>query len=232
MTDLSLIFPFYRNCSMLAHQYATWAAYPDDLKARIEIILVDDGSPEPASEVERPEGLPPLRIYRHLEDRPWCQHAARNRGAWEAEGRWLFLSDIDHVLPAGSLRRILEAPHPMKFRRLDAPDLVPKMKNGQEHPHPNTFLIQREHYLRERGYDEALNGIYGTDGEFVRKLGPLPVSDISVVRYAREVIADASTATLDRDSYRDKARQRWIGKDKKERGALPDILTIPCERVL
>lgn len=232
MTELSLIFPFYRNCSMLAHQYATWAAYPPDLKARIETILVDDGSPEPAIEVERPEGLPPLRIYRHLEDRPWCQHAARNRGAWEAEGEWLFLSDIDHVLPAESLRRILDAPRPMKFRRLDAPDLQPKMKNGQEHPHPNTFLVERDHYWQVGGYDEALNGIYATDGEFVRKLGVLPVSGIPIVRYAREVIADASTSTLDRDSYRDKPRQKAIWKDKEAKGLPPDSLTIPCERVL
>lgn len=232
MTDLSLIFPFYRNPTMLAHQYATWAAYPDGLKARIEIILVDDGSPEPAIDVERPEGLPRLRIYRHLEDRPWCQHAARNRGAWEAEGEWLFVSDIDHVLPADSLRRILDAPRPMKFRRLDAPDFEPKMKNGQEHPHPNTFLVTRAQYRQERGYDEALNGIYGTDGEFVRRLGPLPVSDIAIIRYAREVIADASTSTLDRDGYRDKARQRDIWKRKAEAGEPPDILTVPCERVL
>lgn len=232
MTELSLIFPYYRNPGMLAHQYATWAAYPDEIKARIEIIVVDDGSPEPAIEVDRPEGLPPLRIYRHLEDRPWCQHAARNRGAWEAEGRWLFLSDMDHVLPADSLRWILEDPCPMKFRRLDAPDLRPKIKNGQEHPHPNTFLIQRDQYRRVGGYDEALNGIYGTDGEFVRKLGPLPVSEIPVIRYAREVIPDASTATLDRDAHRNKPRQKAIWKEKEAKGLPPDILTIPCERVL
>lgn len=232
MTELSLIYPYYRNSGMLAHQYATWAAYPDDLKARIEIILVDDGSPEPALDVERPADLPRLRIYRHLEDRPWYQHAARNRGAWEADGEWLFVSDIDHVLPAESLRRILDAPRPMKFRRLDAPDLEPKMKNGQEHPHPNTFLIPRAQYRQERGYDEALNGLYGTDGEFVRKLGPLPASDIPIIRYAREVIADASTATIDRDGYRDKARQRAICKEKQAKNLPPDILTVPCERVL
>jgi hypothetical protein len=108
MRRLSIVMPYYMNPGMLAHQYETWAAYPADLKERVDIVIVDDGSPvSPAADVPRPEGLPPLGIFRVLEDRPWHQHGARNLGAFVAKGPWLLLTDMDHVLPAESLARLL-----------------------------------------------------------------------------------------------------------------------------
>jgi hypothetical protein len=47
--------PYYRNPAMLSEQYRIWAGYPEDLKEQIEIVLVDDGSPEPAIDVPRPD---------------------------------------------------------------------------------------------------------------------------------------------------------------------------------
>lgn len=242
MTDLSIISAYYRNPMMLAHQYATWAAYPDDLKARIEIIIVDDGSPEPATEVERPEGLPALRIYRHIEDRMWWQHAARNRGAHHAAGDWLLLTDIDHVLPEASLGRLLKRMAEQKgppayytFHRLDAPDLRPKLKNGREHPHPNTFCMPASLYEQIGGYDERFCGIYGTDAMFRRSAQAsareIHLRDVPVVRYDREVIEDASTR-VERDDWRDHARRKAIQREVEKHQLRPLTLTLDAERVL
>lgn len=217
-TKMSLCYTFYRNPGMLAEQYRVWAAYPDELKACIEVVLCDDGSPEPAVDVPRPAGLPPLRIYRIDPDRPWNQHSARNVAAEEAGGKWLFMSDMDHVLPEEGLRQLLELKDEGKvyqFRRLDAPHNRPKVyDNGEPHPHPNTFALTRDLYKRVGGYDDRLSGVYGTDSVFRRcsqaLAGPWVKTEIPIVRYDRAVIADASTHTLDRDAYRNKELKRHI----------------------
>lgn len=239
---LSLVYPYYRNPTMLAAQFRVWAGYADAAKAQIEIVVVDDGSPdtEAAATVSRPDGLPPFRLYRVLEDRPWHQHGARNLGAREAAGNWLFLSDMDHVLPADSLTKLLALPdldRVYTFARLDAPDLTPKLLHGRPHPHPNTFCLKKARYWSIGGYDEDLTG-YGTDWAFRQQLGETThLSDVPVIRYPREVIADASTRSgaTDPKAFRDAARRtnecRQIVRRKQAAGLPPKVLDFPWERV-
>lgn len=68
---------------------------PDD----VELVLVDDGSTPPLKEFLRYDHRPKnLRILRHDIDAEWTQPAARNLGAREAQGEFLILSDIDHIV--------------------------------------------------------------------------------------------------------------------------------------
>lgn len=242
---LSFVLAYYRNPQMLAEQFRVWAGYPATLKAQIEIVLVDDGSPEPASDVPRPDGLPALRIYRVLEDRPWHQHGARNLGAHVAQGSWLFLTDMDHVLPAESLARLIPQLNYdviYTFHRLNAPDLAPKRDaRGALHPHCNTFALSKARYWRVGGYDEDCVG-YGTDGFFRKRLyadGPaVLLPDVPIVRYPREVIADASGSApgIDPKVWRDDARRttenRTVLQHKAAHGLGPTTLNFPWERVL
>lgn len=239
MTRLSLVMPYYRNPGMLAHQYAVWADYPAPVKTQIEIVLVDDGSPDPAMDVPRPAGLPSLRIFRVLEDRLWHQHGARNLGAHQAAGPWLLMTDMDHVVPAESLAQLLSIVTAARdsfftFHRLDAPDLTPKLLHGQPHPHQNTFAVRKTRYWAAGGYDEDLCGFYGTDGYFLQRLVRgaeiTHLTDVPVVRYSRDVIPDASTRA-DREAGRRRGERQAV-LSRRQQGAPTPVLQFPWARVL
>lgn len=243
MKSLSLVMPYYENPGMLAAQYALWREYPQDLKEHLEILVVDDGSPEgPAVDVARPEGLPKLCIYRVLEDRPWHQHAARNLGAKMATGQWLLMTDMDHMVPSGTLKILMAQINKARvylFPRLDAPHLTPTMgRDGYPKPHPNTFALTRALYWEVGGYDEEFCGIYGTDGLFRARLFANTVgvmlTNAPIIRYPREVIADASTRTLPRKEGREPGEKRAILDRKTAQGRANQITTLnfPWTQVL
>ncbi len=243
---LTLVMPYYDNAAMLALQYAGWSAWPAALKAGIEIILVDDGSPDsPARDVARPEGLPKLAIYRVTEDRPWHQHAARNLGAYLAETQWLLLTDMDHVLTEQDARALMKRMHKLDeemvytLSRVEADTgLVTIGTNGRPKPHPNSFVMTRDLYWRIGGYDEDYCGIYGTDGLFkqrafhVGRRGHL--KHVALTRYWRDLVPDASTTTLPRKEGREPGAKEAVARAKWERGEehVVKVLQFPWERVL
>lgn len=244
MPTLSIVLPFYSNPIMLARQYAEWSTYPAVLRPYVEAVIVDDASPDGAAvDVPFHEIVPfPLRIYRVMEDIAWHQHGARNLGAQEAAGDWLYLGDMDHLIPAETMAamvRLCNYEAIYTFGRVDAPDLGPTMKNGLAHPHMNTFLMPRSAFWRIGGYDEDLTG-YGTDGFFRARLksAGVPIThrdDIRIVRYPREVIPDASTRTLPRKEGRPaghKAQMKALADRKTRAGQPPTVIDFAWERVL
>jgi hypothetical protein len=80
VNDFTLVVPYYRNPEMLRAQAALWRAYPPGVR----IIVVDDGSPEPAAPIlaevmgEAPGDV--LQCYRIAVDIPWNRGGARNLG--------------------------------------------------------------------------------------------------------------------------------------------------------
>lgn len=243
MKSLSLIYPYYDNPQMLALHYGVWSQYPGDLKRKVEVLLIDDGSPlSPAIDVPRPAGLPNLRIYRVKVDIPWHQHGARNLGAKEADGQWLFMSDMDHVLPADSLRKLLECVNAGKiytFARLDAWSMQPTMRpDGSPRLHPNSFAMTKALYWRIGGYDEDYCGLYGTDALFRDRAYQCGqerwLSDAPLLRYTRDIVPDASTRTLPRKEGRDPKAKAKIAERKFAEGRAREIkvLAFAWERVL
>ena len=240
---LSLILPFYLNSGMLRHQFERMSHWPRKLFDEVEVIIVDDGSPEPAADVPRPAELPRLSIYRVTEDRPWHQHGARNLGAHVSTGATLLLTDMDHVVPAVTLLWCLESTgsRAWMFPRRDAPALTPTLgKDGVSHkPHPNTFAMSRQVWDRVGGYDEDFCGFYGTDSMFRQRLDAragiaMAPESAYVIRYPREVIPDASTTTLDRNASRRYAERQAVTLKKARDGrtGVPTVLNFPWERVL
>lgn len=253
---LSVVMPYYRNPGMLQRQYSVWAGdWPADLRQQLEIVIVDDGSPdECALDVLRPVGLPAIRIFKVLEDRPWHQHGARNLGAREAAGDWLLMTDMDHIVPAATINQVLRQMarnrrcH-MTFARVDAPtdphwlsDDFPDMKpttraDGSLKPHPNSFVLRRDDYLRIGGYDEDYCGIYGTDGMFRKRLErALPRHHVlsPLIRVPREVVGDASTRDVQRKDGRSPNAKHKVLMRKRAEGRTKAITfcAFPWERQL
>lgn len=237
--------PFYRNSGMLAHHYDLWASWADKRKRRLAVVLVDDGSPEPAVDVPRPEGLPALRIYRVIEDRPWHQHAARNLGADVAGEGWLLLTDMDHVLTEDAAAMLFKAMDKGRLDeariymmdRVDADTGLPTINAlGLRKPHPNSFVVTRDLFWRIGGYDEDYCGIYGTDGLFkdrAFRIGRKGHLAIPLTRYWRELMPDASTNAARKEGREPGAKEKVLAA-KRARGeaALVKVLQFEWERVL
>ncbi len=221
---LTLVMPFYENPGMLSVQFANWLAWPAKYRNRLEVIIVDDGSPEnPAANVPRPYRLPALRIYRVTEDKPWWQNGARNIGAHEAREGWMLLTDMDHMLKPDAAAQLFRAMDrgqldegaAYMLDRVEADTGKPTLgTDGKPKPHPNSFVVTREMFWLVGGYDERTAGHYGTDRIFRERLytyarrGHL---NIPLTRYWRDLIPDASTNGLPRKEGRDtEARKRML----------------------
>lgn len=224
MPEFTLILPYYRNCEMLAAQVHTWNLYPDGVR----IIVVDDGSPEPALPIikRHVSSSVDLQLYRIEVDIPWNREGARNLGATVCESQWMVHVDIDHVMPTRSaelLQRFNAKPHAVyrfprwrvgradETRRKDK--IAQYVEFGQIHPHVDSYLIERERYWFVGGYDEDFSGCLGGGSDFLRRVEErarieLLPDDICLHVFTRHRIKDASDWSLSRDTAEGKARAR------------------------
>ncbi len=244
---------------MLRQHLRVWLKeWPADLKRDVEIVIVDDGSPtETAAEVlvgmDR-TGLPSIALYRMTEDRLWGQHAARNRGAKQATAPWLLMTDVDHVVPPSTLRKVLDLlplgrREVITFGRVDAPVWFDEAEDWPEFSrtrrpdgslkiHCNSFCIARDHYWELGGYDESFIGIYGCDQEFRTRLWNRAterhMDNAPLIRVDRDVIADASTRDVERKSPDRVKAKKAVRLAKVLAGEKNMIksLSFPWERVL
>lgn len=218
MPSLTLIVPYYRNVQMLKHQLCTWANYPE----QIEIVLVDDGSPEPALPIVNKYAnggvRDRLRVYRITKDIPWNRGGARNLGSKQAETPWIMHIDIDHVLPPECAPDLVKfAPNPRhwyrfnRFRRGTADEtrkkdaIDPKVTYGPIKPHCDSYLCTQKMYWDVGGYDEDYSGCLGGGSPFLKQLEELAKVEtapppIQLEVYTRSVVKDASDFSLSRDT--------------------------------
>lgn len=242
MTPFTLVMAYYDNPTMLRHHIRVWTGMPIDIRAHLHVIVVDDGSP-------RWPALPALskaiagwadciadfQLYRMAEDIPWNQDACRNIGVQKAETAWVLLTDMDHVVPLATWRRLISGPlgknDVYRFGRVSAPEMQPYKL------HPNSWALRAKTYWRAGGYDEALAGNYGTDGDFGKRIAAAAKKVVDLpevlIRYPREVIPDASTTTLERKLPEHKKN---VCRIIAERSRVPDwkplVFSFPFERVL
>jgi hypothetical protein len=240
MTPFTLVLAYYDNPTMLQHQVRTWRSLPAELRAQLHVVVVDDGSPRVPALAAVTAGnlagwadeLASVQLWRMGVDVRWNQDACRNIGVREAATKWVLLTDMDHVVPVQTWRRLmlgkLTKSKVYRFSRVTAPELTPYK------PHPNSWALTRKLYWKAGGYDEALAGNYGTDGDFlirVRQVAEcIELPDV-LVRYPREVIADASTTTLERKRPDEKDAIRRIVRARTADWR-PLHFSFPCERLL
>lgn len=228
----TLIMAYYENAGMLARQYEQLAAYPEELREHLSLIVIDDGSPR-APAVGRSCGVR-QQIYRMAVDVRWNQDACRNLGMAKARTAWRLMTDIDHLIPEATVGHLIwgkaDKRKAYRFGRLTLPD------ESIYRPHPNTWFLTGRLFDDAGGYDERFAGWYGTDGDFVSRLQKIAKAieqrDEFIVRVPRDVIPDASTTTYARKTDEDRIE---IARIKAERAKLkdwtPKRLSFPFELV-
>ena len=231
--SITFICAFYKNPGMMREQQRVWREYSRKAKPYFHVIMTDDGSPKHRALLCVEEtGIASFRLYRTLVDCRWNWLFCRNLGVANATTDWVLLTDIDHVLPEFTLRRLIEQELDdecvYRFSRKDAPKLT------DYKPHPNTWFMTRAMFDRIGGYDERFSGFYGSDGEFRDRVTSTAKAVILrsdyLIRYPREVIQDASTTSYGRKEPQDGEN---IPRIKAERSLIPDWrplrLTFPYE---
>lgn len=241
MREMTLVLPHFCNLGMLAEQQAVWMSYPEDLRARLHVVVVDDCSPEgqqPTEDMITVSGLGSLRLYRLLEKKRWNWLACRNLGAKVAMTSRLLLTDMDHVLPVETLRALLERPmgdrDAYRLSRVDAPRPWPYRLDecAPYKPHNDSWFLTRFLFFYDcgsrfvGGYDERLSGVYGSSSEFTRRVMACAercerVPDV-LIRYPREIIADASTLPSVYTRKGDPENDAEIKRRQAARALIPD----------
>lgn len=197
MDTLTIALAYYENPHMLREQQRVISTWPEPVRKRTRLIVVDDASPKfPAHEAvgdwtETYHDDWKLEIYRIKEPTPWGQLRARNLGMHVAPpGAWVLATDIDHVLPAETAERLLELkPKPGRYYTL-----ARRMPDGSEtKPHPNSYLMNREWFWDEvGGCNEDFVGYYGTDCIFRRRAAlsgrAVHLDDVYLTVYNRDGI--------------------------------------------
>lgn len=245
MEAVTLVVPYYRNPRMLERQMQEWREYPDAIK----VLVVDDGSPEPAQEVLVDVDRERVSLYRIKVDIPWNRHGARNLASQVAETERLIHVDIDHILPGASAHELVkrnpDASRWYKFARYrvgkaDATrrkDVLPNdCEFGKIKPHVDSFLCTKKVYWKAGGYNEDYCGHLGGGNEFAKRMARVAKEDlledpICLHVYTRTAVPDASDLHLSRDlSVWEKHKQRL----KRSGGAGPmptSWCRFPWERV-
>jgi len=226
MKKITLIIPYYRNPEMLKIHCETWNQYTKEIWDKLDIILIDDCSPEPASMILKSYlGLAAcnnLKLYRVEKDIPWNQHGCRNLGAKLATTEWLLLTDMDRIFPCEEMFQLVN--YGLDEENHYKPDQLKISKDNfiEYGGIPgNQFLVTKENFWKVGGYDEDYCGTYGGDSALLKpleKIAPLMLlPDVQMRHYTTEAVKDANTTTLDRrGEYHEK--YKTIAKDKKARG--------------
>jgi len=142
-----------------------------ELDDDVEFIFVDDGSEPPLS-----GEMKNLTWYYTHDKRPWTQGLARNLGASKSKGKYLFFTDIDHIITREAIEAVRKFDgDKMVFRRFygildedgnivcDEKSMVDfgleplrvRTKRGYlcAGTHGNTYAIRKSIFDRIGGYD-------------------------------------------------------------------------------
>lgn len=229
--DIQFVYPYYDNPMFLTRQLEMWSSYASDIRQRLRVIVVDDGSPTtPAIEVVQQRALPfQLRLFRIGVDVRWNWLAARNIGMHHAHDGWCMITDMDHMLTEMNFRTLVGGAHDerviYRFSRVEA--------DGRKiHPHPNSMLMTRAMFWKVGGYDERLSGFYGTDGDWRRRCAATAkILTLNTWLRRHEHDGDSSTVRYLRKQPVDAHKKPLLEMRKRMKNWTPKTLSFPYHEV-
>lgn len=249
---ITLILPYYHNAGMLVEQANVINRYPAEIRQNLQVIVVDDCSAFDARAEKVIESgqaqfkVDSFKLYRILTDLRWNWLQCRNLGAKEADGEWLFLTDIDHIVPVETMQylhdntmgKVFKGDRFYTFDRVNYALKTPLEKMEKYKPHPNTYFMSKKLYWKIGGYDEVFAGNYGTDGMYRRRCldegRQVQLANMYVARVDRQIIPDASTLPnmLDRKDNRAPGILEEILEYKEQNKVPIQTLKLPWRRVI
>jgi glycosyl transferase family 2 len=256
ITPCKLVYPYFDSPNMLEFQVENWNRFDDELRSEVEIIVVDDHSPKSAVPILE-KCTVPVRAYRVAQRFPWNMHQCRNIGAKEActasENMWLFMSDIDTVLPPEMAYKMLtKTLNPPKYYTMELTYQTDPMLRV---PTKNTFLVKHAAFWQVNGYDLDLTPIggggYGGARQFRKQLKEVVsrehLDDVVVVEYSRRardafgnklegpgsrLIDDASAPRDDRKDWHKKFKEALARKQQSGDRRSVNPIRVDYTRVL
>lgn len=179
---ISIVVPVLNSHEALRRQlrHIEQIGLPEDT----EFILVDDGSDPP---LENTSSLPVI-IHRTNDTRPWTWALARNAGARLAQGDYLLMFDLDHIITRELLDfvvvrddarihftryfGVLDEDGELHTDRETLSNWGLKHRRLRIESHQNSFAIKRNLFWELGGYREDLIGRpypQGEDSDFYNK---------------------------------------------------------------
>lgn len=165
LETLTLIHPFYNEKERFLKHLELWKQWSDDLKNRVNIVLIDDGSPEPVHSWFTPSIVKRLDynidVYRITEDLKWNTPGALNLGFTVAPTEWVLCMDSDCAFDKDNLNKFI-GQDPLK----DAVYKFPRNRIGTDPEEnlensrylPCAMLMHKDVYWRVGGMDEDFTG--------------------------------------------------------------------------
>lgn len=174
---VSVVIPVFNGVAMLRRCLAAIRA-SDFLD--YEIVVVDDTSTEPVALVAESFGA---RVIR-LDGGPYGPAAARNKGAWAADGDLLFFTDADCEVHPDTIRHVVET--------LADPALSAVIGSYDDAPADPSFLSQYKNLFHHWVHQEAKrdSNTFWTGCGGIRRDVFLALDGFDAVRYRRPSIED------------------------------------------
>ena len=220
MKELTIVMAVYGQPGMLAVQLDAIASYPAEVRARLNVVVVDDCGAPPVA-IEPIETLATLvksvKLLRVQKDIPWNQPGARNLGMHVSSG-WCLMIDPDMVFDGATMARMLQAVDTMRRGRVMKWGLRHRSSGTVDMTSPNTWLIHRDDFFAIGGYDEAFCGHKGwSDVQLLDifkatyKIDLRP--DLCAEFYSTKDVSDAMVTSLNRNvSHNRKLRLKRVAQ--------------------
>lgn len=173
---------YYDNPLMLREQIQYWNAYPDHVKEKVKIIVIDDGSPNHLAEMTLKDlelGID-ICLVRIEQDIFQNTVGARNLAFTYADEGWVWNIDLDHVIPWQSMEEVLNTQlDPNKYYIPARRQMNENRSHTPIHRHNDTYIMTRELFWEARGYNEEFVEYYYN--------GPISLFNTSLKRIAEKV---------------------------------------------